>query len=98
MAPKVRERAVGWLRQLSYFVVEPAGSRVITPYDPFVPPDLLRQFGAGDGIRTRDQELGKLLRYHCATPAFDLHLNFFRNRCQAEEDIILLLNASQQTF
>ena len=33
MAPKVRERAVRWLRQLFYFVVEPAGSRVITPYD-----------------------------------------------------------------
>jgi hypothetical protein len=27
--------------------------------------------GAGDGIRTRNPELGKLMRYHCATPARD---------------------------
>ena len=26
-------------------------------------------FGAGDGIRTRNPQLGKLMRYRCATPA-----------------------------
>lgn len=26
-------------------------------------------FGAGEGIRTPDQRLGKPMRYHCATPA-----------------------------
>lgn len=25
--------------------------------------------GAGDGIRTRNPQLGKLMRYRCATPA-----------------------------
>lgn len=25
--------------------------------------------GAGDGIRTRNTQLGKLMRYRCATPA-----------------------------
>ena len=29
----------------------------------------LRKFGAGDGIRTRNPQLGKLMRYRCATPA-----------------------------
>ncbi|MEN3327777.1 MAG: hypothetical protein V7638_2584 [Acidobacteriota bacterium] len=29
----------------------------------------LREFGAGDGIRTRNPQLGKLMRYRCATPA-----------------------------
>ena len=28
-------------------------------------------FGAGDGIRTRNPQLGKLMRYRCATPAQD---------------------------
>jgi hypothetical protein len=27
------------------------------------------KFGAGDGTRTRNPQLGKLMRYHCATPA-----------------------------
>jgi hypothetical protein len=27
------------------------------------------EFGAGDGTRTRNPQLGKLMRYHCATPA-----------------------------
>ena len=27
------------------------------------------RFGAGDGIRTRNPQLGKLMRYRCATPA-----------------------------
>jgi hypothetical protein len=35
--------------------------------NPFV--ILLRFFGAGDGTRTRNPQLGKLMRYHCATPA-----------------------------
>ena len=26
--------------------------------------------GAGDGIRTRNTQLGKLIRYRCVTPAF----------------------------
>src|SRR5579859_3540490 len=30
----------------------------------------LEALGAGDGIRTRDPLLGKQLRYHCATPAW----------------------------
>ena len=29
----------------------------------------LIDFGAGDGTRTRNPQLGKLMRYHCATPA-----------------------------
>lgn len=29
----------------------------------------LRKTGAGDGIRTRNPQLGKLMRYRCATPA-----------------------------
>ena len=29
----------------------------------------LRKLGAGDGIRTRNPQLGKLMRYRCATPA-----------------------------
>ena len=29
----------------------------------------LRKSGAGDGIRTRNPQLGKLMRYRCATPA-----------------------------
>ena len=29
----------------------------------------LMDFGAGDGTRTRNPQLGKLMRYHCATPA-----------------------------
>ncbi len=28
-----------------------------------------KQIGAGDGIRTRNPQLGKLMRYRCATPA-----------------------------
>ena len=28
-----------------------------------------RKSGAGDGIRTRNPQLGKLMRYRCATPA-----------------------------
>ena len=27
------------------------------------------KIGAGDGTRTRNPQLGKLMRYHCATPA-----------------------------
>jgi hypothetical protein len=27
------------------------------------------RIGAGDGTRTRNPQLGKLMRYHCATPA-----------------------------
>ena len=29
----------------------------------------VKEFGAGDGIRTRNPQLGKLMRYRCATPA-----------------------------
>ena len=29
----------------------------------------LGKIGAGDGIRTRNPQLGKLMRYRCATPA-----------------------------
>ena len=29
----------------------------------------LGKLGAGDGIRTRNPQLGKLMRYRCATPA-----------------------------
>ena len=29
----------------------------------------VRKSGAGDGIRTRNPQLGKLMRYRCATPA-----------------------------
>ena len=28
-----------------------------------------KESGAGDGIRTRNPQLGKLMRYRCATPA-----------------------------
>ena len=28
-----------------------------------------KEIGAGDGIRTRNPQLGKLMRYRCATPA-----------------------------
>lgn len=30
---------------------------------------VLMETGAGDGIRTRNPQLGKLMRYRCATPA-----------------------------
>ncbi len=30
---------------------------------------MVEKNGAGDGSRTRDQRLGKPMRYHCATPA-----------------------------
>ena len=31
--------------------------------------DWIKKTGAGDGIRTRNPQLGKLMRYRCATPA-----------------------------
>src|ERR1051325_2197829 len=32
--------------------------------------------GAGDGTRTRNDQLGRLVRYHCATPACFKQLRF----------------------
>jgi hypothetical protein len=32
-------------------------------------PDGVRKLGAGDGTRTHNFQLGKLMRYRCATPA-----------------------------
>ena len=35
----------------------------------------LGNFGAGDGIRTRDNLLGRQARYRCVTPAVSIHSN-----------------------
>ena len=59
---------------------------------------VVESYGAGDGVRTRECELGKLVPYHLATPAWLRIIRYRRQGVRFAFDFWLPLNQKSNNF